>query len=64
MPIVHDLFEPISRDERQAQAVKAWIEAKGHATIVAATGFGKTTTSCNIISKSQDCCLLEAPIIT
>lgn len=48
---MHDLFEPISRDERQAQAVKAWIKAKGHATIVAATGFGKTTTSCNIISK-------------
>ena len=40
MPIVHDLFEPISRDERQAQSVKAWIKAKGHATIVAATGFG------------------------
>ena len=35
-----NLFEPVSRDERQAQALKAWIKAKGHATIVAATGFG------------------------
>ena len=40
MPIVHDLFEPISRDERQAQALKAWIKAKGHGTIVGCTGFG------------------------
>lgn len=37
---MHDLFEPISRNERQAQALKAWIKANGHATIVAATGFG------------------------
>lgn len=36
----HDLFEPVSRDERQAQALKAWLQAKGHATIVAGTGFG------------------------
>ena len=40
MPIMHDLFEPISRDERQAQALKAWIKAKGHGTIVGCTGFG------------------------
>ena len=40
MPIVHDLFEPISRDERQTQALKAWIKAKGHGTIVGCTGFG------------------------
>lgn len=37
---MHDLFEPISRDERQAQALKAWIKAKGHGTIVGCTGFG------------------------
>jgi superfamily II DNA or RNA helicase len=36
----HDLFKPVSRDERQAQALKAWIKAKGHGTIVGATGFG------------------------
>ena len=40
MPIVHDLFVPISRDERQAQALRAWIKAKGHGTIVGCTGFG------------------------
>ena len=40
MPIVHDLFEPISRDERQAQSLRAWIKAKGHGTIVGCTGFG------------------------
>lgn len=37
---MHDLFEPVSRDERQAQALKAWIKAKGHGTIVGCTGFG------------------------
>lgn len=37
---MHDLFEPISRDERQARALKAWIKAKGHGTIVGCTGFG------------------------
>ena len=37
---MHDLFEPISRDERQAQALRAWIKAKGHGTIVGCTGFG------------------------
>lgn len=34
------LFTPISRDERQAQAIKAWAKASGHATIVGCTGFG------------------------
>lgn len=51
MPVIHDLFEPVSRDERQAQALKAWIKAKGRASIVAATGFGKTKLSCDIIEK-------------
>ena len=37
---ISNLFEPVSRDERQAQAIAAWIKTKGHATIVAATGFG------------------------
>jgi len=35
-----ELFKPVSRDERQAQAIQAWKEYKGHATIVAATGVG------------------------
>ena len=46
-----ELFKPISRDERQLQAIKAWKEAKGHATIVAATGVGKTRIAIKIIAK-------------
>lgn len=45
------LFTPISRDERQAQAIKAWAKANGRATIVAATGVGKTFISMHIIDK-------------
>lgn len=45
------LFTPISRDERQAQAIKAWAKANGRATIVAATGVGKTFISIRIIDK-------------
>lgn len=45
------LFTPISRDERQAQAIKAWAKANGRATIVAATGVGKTFISMRIIDK-------------
>ena len=48
---MHDLFEPISRDERQAQALRAWIKAKGHGTIVGCTGFGKTRVAINAIAK-------------
>lgn len=35
-----DLFTPLTRDERQDEAVKKWIQNKGKATIVAATGVG------------------------
>ena len=35
-----ELFKPLTRDERQAQAIQAWKQAKGQATIVAATGVG------------------------
>lgn len=45
------LFTPISRDERQAQAIKAWAKANGRATIVAATGTGKTRMAMIIIDK-------------
>ena len=36
-----DLFDPISRDERQQQCVSKWIKKGGKATIEACTGFGK-----------------------
>ena len=45
------LFTPISRDERQAQAIKAWAKANGRATIVGCTGFGKTRVAMLIIDK-------------
>lgn len=45
------LFTPISRDERQAQAIKAWAKANGRATIVGCTGFGKTRVAIRIIDK-------------
>lgn len=35
-----ELFKPLTRDERQTQAIKCWKEAKGRATIVGCTGFG------------------------
>lgn len=46
-----DLFKPLTRDERQLEAARAWIKAKGHGTIEAATGFGKTRVSFLIIEK-------------
>lgn len=51
MYINNSLFEPVTRDERQAQAIEAWRQYKGHATIVACTGFGKTTLAIKIIAK-------------
>ena len=37
-----ELFKPLTRDERQVQAIQAWKQARGRATIVGCTGFGKT----------------------
>lgn len=37
-----NLFSPITRDERQNESVDKWIKTKGHGTIVAGTGVGKT----------------------
>ena len=45
------LFTPISRDERQAQVIRAWAKANGRATVVAATGTGKTRIAMLIIDK-------------
>ena len=46
-----DLFTPVTRDERQEEAIRNWIKAKGKGTIVAATAFGKTRTAVKIIQK-------------
>lgn len=44
----HDLFEPISRDERQAQSVKSWIRNHGKGCLECCTGYGKSR--CAIIA--------------
>lgn len=49
--MTNDLFGLVSRDERQAQCLKKWKESGGRATIIAATGFGKTRIATNLIQK-------------
>lgn len=39
----------VTRDERQKECLKKWIQTNGRATIVAATGFGKTRCAINLI---------------
>lgn len=46
-----DLFGPVTRDERQAQCIENWVKHKGKATVVGATGFGKTRVGTNLIGK-------------
>ena len=48
---MRDLFAPVSRDERQAEAVTKWLQSKGKGTIIACTGFGKTRVAINCIKK-------------
>lgn len=40
-----------TRDIRQEQCIKRWVQAKGHATCECATGFGKTRIGLKIIQK-------------
>ena len=49
--ILNNLFTPLTRDQRQDEAIKKWIESGGKGTIVAATAFGKTRTAIKIIQK-------------
>lgn len=39
----------VTRTERQKECLKKWIKAGGNATVVAATGFGKTRCAINLI---------------
>jgi superfamily II DNA or RNA helicase len=48
---MRDLFAPVSRDERQAEAVTKWLQSRGKGTIIACTGFGKTRVAINCIKK-------------
>lgn len=47
-----------SRDLRQEQCIKSWLNAKGHATVVGSTGFGKTRIgtiiASNFVNKKPD----------
>lgn len=48
---MRDLFTPSTRDERQAESVAKWLQAKGHGTLECCTGYGKTRCSLLIINK-------------
>lgn len=48
---MRDLFTPLTRDERQDESVHKWLQAKGRATVVAATGVGKTRIAIKCIQK-------------
>lgn len=37
---MRDLFTPLTRDERQDESVRKWLQNKGKGTVVAATGVG------------------------
>lgn len=46
-----DLFAPVTRDERQEESVRKWLQSKGRATVVAATGVGKTRIAIKCIQR-------------
>ena len=48
-----DLFAPVSRDNRQKESVDKWIKTKGHGTIVAGTGVGKTYIAIKAIQRMR-----------
>ena len=46
-----DLFTPLTRDERQAQSLRAWLQNKGRGCVEGCTGYGKTRIGLNAIEK-------------
>lgn len=42
MEQLNNLFNPVTRDQRQNESVDKWMKFKGRASVVAATGTGKT----------------------
>ena len=42
MEQLNNLFSPVTRDQRQNESVDKWMKFKGRASVVAATGTGKT----------------------
>lgn len=53
MELSLDLFKPITRDERQHESVTKWLKAKGHASVVACTGLGKTFIAIKAIQRMR-----------
>lgn len=53
MELSLDLFKPVTRDERQHEAVTKWLKAKGHASVVAGTGVGKTYIAIKAIQRMR-----------
>lgn len=45
------MFAPVTRDERQDESMKKWLQSKGKGTIVACTGYGKTRVAINCIER-------------
>lgn len=48
---MRDLFTPLTRDERQAQSLQAWLKNKGKGCVEGCTGYGKTRIGLNAIEK-------------
>lgn len=46
-----DLFTPLTRDERQEESLRAWLNNKGKGCIEGCTGYGKTRIGLNAIEK-------------
>lgn len=44
-----DLFTPLTRDERQAESLRAWLNNKGRGCVEGCTGYGKTRIGLNAI---------------
>jgi superfamily II DNA or RNA helicase len=44
-----DLFTPLTRDERQEESLRAWLNHKGKGCVEGCTGYGKTRIGLNAI---------------
>ena len=53
MELSLDIFKPMTRDERQHESVTKWLKAKGHASVVAGTGVGKTFIAIKAIQRMR-----------
>lgn len=49
--MMKDLFAPVTRDERQEESVRKWLQSKGRGTLECCTGYGKSRCALIIIKK-------------